>query len=63
MTIINDKYELCEHCDGEGSYWYDSGIFYSYKDVTHKYLAECEDCNGTGKIYEDEDEEEEEEEQ
>lgn len=55
MTIIND-YELCEQCGGDGSYPYDSGYDYSYQSGTHKYMAECEECNGTGKIYDEEDE-------
>ena len=57
-TLFNDG-ETCETCSGEGSYVYDTGYDYSYKSGTHKYLAECEDCNGRGVIYKEEDEDDE----
>ena len=49
-------FDYCEACDGEGHYFYDSDIFYSYSSATHKYIAECDECNGKGLIYHDDDE-------
>ena len=36
---------------------YDTGYDYSYKAGTYKHMAECEDCYGTGRIYNEEEEE------
>lgn len=55
--MITSDYELCEDCDGEGTYLYDTGYDYSYKAGTHSYIAECSTCNGSGRIYEEEEEE------
>lgn len=50
MPNNDDLFESCENCSGEGHYWYDSEIFYSYKSETHKYMAECEVCAGLGEV-------------
>lgn len=55
MMITSDCQE-CETCSGVGTYEYDTGYDYSYKSGTHSYIAECDECNGTGKIYKDEEE-------
>ena len=44
-------WDYCTMCDGEGYYLYDSDIFYSYGSTTHKYVAQCDECYGSGKIY------------
>lgn len=55
--MTTSKYEICERCDGEGEYFYDTGYDYSYMSGTYSFMAECEDCRGTGRIYEDDEEE------
>ena len=50
-------FDYCERCSGEGVYWFDSDIFYSWGTKTHQYMAECDECYGSGKIYEEPEEE------
>ena len=41
--------ERCPDCGGDGTYLHE-GYEYSYKAGTHRYIAECAACNGTGEI-------------
>lgn len=52
--MTDQDWQYCPLCSGDGHYQYDSDIFYSYSSTTHKYLAECDECNGSGRIYDEE---------
>lgn len=55
--MSDQNWDYCAVCDGEGYYLFDSDIYFSWGNTTHKYLAECDECNGSGKIYDEEDQE------